>query len=832
MSSSSIVTYTSVYTDSEPGRVFWGADEELSDGGSPRVIVYGYDGLPMQTVAPPSLDYVPRPEHPPSPDYVPDPEYPHSPVEVPYVPVGPLPANASLTALSPGYVADSDSKEDPEEDPEEDHADYPTDGGDDDDESSDDDDDDTDDEDEEPFEEEDDDEEEEEHLPPTDPSAVPVTRTTARISIRPKAPMPFPSEEEVERLLALPPPPPSPLISLSPPSVEERLARCLAALALPSSPLPIVPYLYGSPNHVRAPPGFRDAIGRLRASSPSTPLPPPPSSLHLPPPVPTSLPLPSSPLPPLPASLFIPPPVDHREDTPEAELPPHKRLCLTALALRYKVGESSTTSLRPAGGHRIDYGFFGTLDAETRRLRVEEVGYKIRDAWVDLTESVEEVAPTTLEGVNARVTELAAVQEVNGLVKDGQFHYETAQLLDQEALVSREAWAYSIRLSSAVHYELQAYRNHTQMQDFRIALQESLVTTLNAHVSSLQGQLSAALGQIQALQARGQTHADDREGKFPSVFSLEIHHGGKLSESPNRLYDGREVNWFDQIDSDGFSVVEVNQMLKCLGYLNPKMEYWYKMPNKDALLSLSNDNEVLRFIKYVDRYKLMQLYVVHPVDKPKPLGDNEVSDETFDPLFYDLDPETSEVPSEVPNVTEPSEFPNVTEPSEVPNVTEPSEVPNGSEPSEIPDDVEHSDGSDESEDIDDSDFDVELEDMIKDVEVDMDDFRKYTDENVEWVGRNEVPVEDTQPVDTEVFEDVDLEDFDSASDPDDIECNRKKALRMLAKKHKPVDGNIYSENFYCGQTFANKELIKKMVSRLAVENRSRSHFSGRPHCDV
>ncbi|GKA53366.1 hypothetical protein Tco_0746681 [Tanacetum coccineum] len=39
------VTYTSVYTDSEPGRVFWGADEELSDGGSPRVIVYGYQSV-------------------------------------------------------------------------------------------------------------------------------------------------------------------------------------------------------------------------------------------------------------------------------------------------------------------------------------------------------------------------------------------------------------------------------------------------------------------------------------------------------------------------------------------------------------------------------------------------------------------------------------------------------------------------------------------------------------------------------------------------------------------------------------------------------------------
>ncbi|GJQ98486.1 putative reverse transcriptase domain-containing protein [Tanacetum coccineum] len=48
MSSASFAaTYTSVYTDSEPGRVFWGADEEISYGGIPRVIVLGYDGLPM-----------------------------------------------------------------------------------------------------------------------------------------------------------------------------------------------------------------------------------------------------------------------------------------------------------------------------------------------------------------------------------------------------------------------------------------------------------------------------------------------------------------------------------------------------------------------------------------------------------------------------------------------------------------------------------------------------------------------------------------------------------------------------------------------------------------
>ncbi|GKG18009.1 hypothetical protein Tco_0372307, partial [Tanacetum coccineum] len=61
-SASSVVTYTSVYTDSEPGIVFWGANEEISDRGSPRVIIYGYDGLPMQPLALPSPDYVPGPD--------------------------------------------------------------------------------------------------------------------------------------------------------------------------------------------------------------------------------------------------------------------------------------------------------------------------------------------------------------------------------------------------------------------------------------------------------------------------------------------------------------------------------------------------------------------------------------------------------------------------------------------------------------------------------------------------------------------------------------------------------------------------------------------------
>ncbi|GJY11722.1 hypothetical protein Tco_0381031 [Tanacetum coccineum] len=148
---------------------------------------------------------------------------------------------------------------------------------------------------------------------------------------------------------------------------------------LPSSPLPRLPHPYGSSNHMRAPPGFRAAMGRLRASSP------------LPPPVPAALLLLSSllhlslsPLPPTTRTLVIPPLTDG--GLPEREI--------TTLVRGYVL-------LLP---HR---------DMRWGRVRLLSLGLLevVGDTWVDPRETAEEVAPLTLEGVNTRVTELTAVQE-------------------------------------------------------------------------------------------------------------------------------------------------------------------------------------------------------------------------------------------------------------------------------------------------------------------------------------------------------------------------------------------------------------------------------------
>ncbi|GJZ83695.1 hypothetical protein Tco_0648868 [Tanacetum coccineum] len=122
------------------------------------------------------------------------------------------------------------------------------------------------------------------------------------------------------------------------------------------------------------------------------------------------------------------------------------------------------------------------------------------------------VTPSPLDSYTARIDRLGCFRESMDC-KDGSSPQKICDCTTGDHVHGfREAWAHSVGLSSAVHYELQAYRTHTQMQDFRIASQESLVTTLITHVSSLQGHLLATLRQIQALQARGQTHVDDREG--------------------------------------------------------------------------------------------------------------------------------------------------------------------------------------------------------------------------------------------------------------------------------------------------------------------------------
>ncbi|GJS16839.1 hypothetical protein Tco_0411311 [Tanacetum coccineum] len=291
-----------------------------------------------------------------------------------------MPAAASPIADSPGYVPESDPEEpeaNDDEDSEDDPADYLADHDDDDEEE------------EEPFgddandEDEEEDEEEEEHHPAPADSVLPVHRMTARISIRDEPSISLPPKEEVKRLLALTTPPPSPLTPLSFPLPQ-----------IPSPPLP--------------------------ASPPASVLP--------------ALPLPTS-SPPL--QLLS---SDRKADRPEITLPPRKRLGID-LGPRCKVGESSAAAAaRPIGGRRADYGFVDIVDAEISRWRADEVGYGIKDAWVDPRDVTEEEQDT---------------QDIYGVIEDTH---------DQEALVSREAWGHFMEVSYMIRLDIMALRSIVMSQ--------------------------------------------------------------------------------------------------------------------------------------------------------------------------------------------------------------------------------------------------------------------------------------------------------------------------------------------------------------------------------
>ncbi|GKA54009.1 hypothetical protein Tco_0752958 [Tanacetum coccineum] len=169
----------------------------------------------------------------------------------------------------------------------------------------------------------------------------------ARITVRPQTSISLPPEAEVERLLAMTTPSPSPPISLSPPSVGERLVRSMAPPAHSSPPPVPSPLLPSS--------GCPTQIQTLRIASTQALIDA------------VTAALPSPPLPPLPPSLYIPPPVDRRDDIPESEQPPRKRLYLSTLGSRYEVEESSTA--RPTRDRGIDDGYVSTAHQTQLQLQ-------------------------------------------------------------------------------------------------------------------------------------------------------------------------------------------------------------------------------------------------------------------------------------------------------------------------------------------------------------------------------------------------------------------------------------------------------------------------------
>nr|GEW52673.1 reverse transcriptase domain-containing protein [Tanacetum cinerariifolium] len=279
--------------------------------------------------------YVPKPEYPeylkPPADIIVDEDQPYAD--------GPVP-----TALSAGYITDSNLEEDPKEDPkEEENADYTN-------ETKEEDPEEEGPEEEDPEEKESDDNAASEEEPSEgsddiepfeeDETAVtlpPSRLRGARISIHPQTPMPPFSEARVAELLAMPTPPPSPLTLMS--SLLPQI---------PSPPFPV-------------------------------PSPPPIPSSPLPPPVPVETHASKQDVA---AALLMLPSTTRRSEVPETDMPPRKILYFATPTTGFEVGDSSAAAAaRPP---RDLYGFDDDrYEAQTRQRNGEEFHSQLRDAQLD-----------------------------------------------------------------------------------------------------------------------------------------------------------------------------------------------------------------------------------------------------------------------------------------------------------------------------------------------------------------------------------------------------------------------------------------------------------------
>ncbi|GJT24869.1 hypothetical protein Tco_0894806 [Tanacetum coccineum] len=156
----------------------------------------------------------------------------------------------------------------------------------------------------------------------------------------------------------------------------------------------------------------------------------------------------------------------------------------------------------------------------------------ITDTWDDLVGAIDEIAPTTVEGVNQRVTDLATIVEeettsmygimedaqddrsqlrgrVNLLYRDRPVHRRLAVMIEREAKMAREAWGLSMDASDYARSDVMSLRTTVVAQSALISELQSadhrrqrVITELLASDHKRQVQLTKTLRLLKGLQTQ------------------------------------------------------------------------------------------------------------------------------------------------------------------------------------------------------------------------------------------------------------------------------------------------------------------------------------------
>ncbi|CAI9264749.1 unnamed protein product [Lactuca saligna] len=101
----------------------------------------------------------------------------------------------------------------------------------------------------------------------------------------------------------------------------------------------------------------------------------------------------------------------------------------------------------------------------------------------------------------------------------------------------------------------------------------------------------------------------------PTLFTINLYHGGELTKFPHVQYIDRSVNYVDMVDIYEFSVHELDAIMK--GFRDgvpPMISYHFLVPSGDfhfGLKPLGNDDDLGTFSQYVRDHKIMRVYIEH-----------------------------------------------------------------------------------------------------------------------------------------------------------------------------------------------------------------------------
>ncbi|GJZ03249.1 putative reverse transcriptase domain-containing protein [Tanacetum coccineum] len=323
------------------------------------------------------------------------------------------------------------------------------------------------------------------------------------MSLRAHTPIPFPSEAEVDRLLAMPIPPPSPLTSLS--SLLPHI---------PSPPFPIPSPPTTSPTYIEAPLGYRATEIRLRTASP----PPLPLSSPLPLPPPIILPRTRASMVLMRATAPFTYILAPRSETPPSGTPPLLPIPLPTSSPPLILPSTEQMFSRLRYHLRRGCALLPVPNIRSGRahlLLLLDLLEDLEHIMEDPDEIAEEIPATDVAELGQRMTYLVTTvrqdtdeiyvrlddaqsdrslmtDQLNLLRRDRRSHAHTTRLMKSEAKAACEAWVKSMDASDMARSEVRA-----------------LWTTVLAHQTEI-GDLQTQMVALQSQQrpARDPTHPD------------------------------------------------------------------------------------------------------------------------------------------------------------------------------------------------------------------------------------------------------------------------------------------------------------------------------------